>query len=243
MFCCNFHRSAYVHKIITVKVPCLAACCCMQLDEAITMEPDELSLFVSTKVLITSATSFVSPCPHFFGHMKIRAETKCAIIQIFDHHVTFECHSVYTYECLGNYVSAKAVFTLQGNWRWQWRLRSQYGAYGWAISHTFISNKEKVAAIILLWIYFLSLLHPRAVFYKLRNHSRSLRYIFQCQRSLCRSRAAQSSPLFGCHSCFFHLSGNYWNIQSLRKQLFNWQKSLFVSPLMKMWTSRSSLIN
>ena len=145
----------------------------MQLDEAITMEPDELSLFVSTKVLITSATSFVSPCPHFFGHMKIRAETKCAIIQIFDHHVTFECHSVYTYECLGNYVSAKAVFTLQGNWRWQWRLRSQYGAYGWAISHTFISNKEKVAAIILLWIYFLSLLHPRAVFYKLRNHSRS----------------------------------------------------------------------
>ena len=51
------------------------------------------------------------------------------------------------------------------------------------------------------------------------------------QRSLCRSRATQSLSLFGHHSSFFHFSGNYLNIQLSRKQLFDWQKSLFVTAL------------
>ena len=100
-----------------------------------------------------------------------------------------------------------------------------------AISHAFISNKEKIAVIILLWIYLLSLSQPHAVFREPSNHSQSLGYILNCQWSVRRSRTAQSSLLFYRHFGFFHLSSNYSNIRLLRNQLFNWQKSLFVSAL------------
>ena len=100
-----------------------------------------------------------------------------------------------------------------------------------AISHAFISNKEKIAVIILLWIYLLSLSQPHAVFREPSNHSQSLGYILNCQWSLHSSRAAQSSSMFGHHICFFHLSRIYSNIRLLSKQLIDWQKSQFVSAL------------
>ena len=85
-----------------------------------------------------------------------------------------------------------------------------------------------MTVIILLLIYLLSLSQHHAIFRRLRKHSWNLRYVLHRQRSLHSNCTAHSYSLYGRHLCFFHLSGSYSNIHSLRKQLFGRQKSLFL---------------
>ena len=89
-----------------------------------------------------------------------------------------------------------------------------------------------MADIVLLWIYFLSILQPHAIFCEHRNHCRSQGYTLNRHRSLRKSRLAMSMSLRSSLlilSSFQQLIHSLWSSQWLwaapREQGF-WEKDV-----------------